>query len=320
MNPILLDLNSYGKYARRSFVADFIEVTAWRRLVRIAEVADLLADRDQRLPLEQFVDLESIEPQDGGAEDSEPARTDRGETQRRAQEDARLVFDIIQQRSRVLGSLYPYVVDASEVRRSIRTVGGYDVALSLTLRHAVHSDIDVANEFEDYVTACLTAQRWIVFPLGARIRSMKGAQARKFGRAIAMARKALSLPARGVGRVPRKVQDRGADLLARIPPADARTGCRTFIVQATVGSSESWYGKLLETHDSDWSEYIGDPLRPLVTLAIPYHAEREYLEMLVKNGNNRTVWDRLRLVAHNPPLSDPVFQRAREVLEVGAEW
>src|SRR5206468_4291130 len=158
----------YGTYAQRSVVADFVELYAWKRAVPLRNLADLLKDRSLRLPAERLVDLNAVEPLDDDLEPDalpEPVglggplpteRRERDTAQRDAAEDARAVFGLLQERANTLGAMYPYRINVDALERiNQATTTSYDVALTLTLRHAYREEGKVAAEFESYVEACL---------------------------------------------------------------------------------------------------------------------------------------------------------------------
>jgi hypothetical protein len=71
---------------------------------------------------------------------------------------------------------------------------------------------------------------------------------------------------------------------------------------------------------SDWAQIFGDPVPPSVTLAVPHHIELDQLGELVRNGLGGTVFDRLRLVAHDPEVTADDQKMVEQLLADGVEW
>ena len=106
----------------------------------------------------------------------------------------------------------------------------------------------------------------------------------------------------------------------RLAPADRRPGWWTFLMQATVGATKKWDEKLQVRRLRSWSDYLGDPLQPILVLTIPHHIEAWHLHDLVANGEGATVFDRLRLVTPSLTIVAHERRRAREIFEAGTEW
>jgi hypothetical protein len=328
MLAIAFNPDAYGAYARVSSAADFFELCALRAPIPRAKVTDYIRERNVRLYSRRLVMLDDVDDADEDDTDDPSDGTSTVPRDRhekiltRTNEHAAAVFSMLSERCRALGDLYPFSVNSDVLRRHSRrkSTTPYDVALSISLRQAYGGPGSPDQDFEGFVDSCLRAQHWYTFPFGAKVRTASGAGVRRFRSVLTRAREELVLPSKGAGEVPLYVQDRGADILARFPPVDSRPGCRTFVIQATVGGSESWQTKISETPLASWREYIGDPVQVMSMLAIPHHIENEHLLELVKNGNGATIWDRLRLVAHRPILSPRVLTAAKRFLDNGAEW
>jgi hypothetical protein len=324
VSAIELDVEAYGRYARLSAIADVAELRVWQRPLPVENLADYLHDRRIRPIEERLVPLESEVSEDAGVDegdDLEPRSVERAAGAAAAKEMAQQVFELLRERKEVLGDDYPFsIVGGTLARTKPKKVCAYDVALTLTVRHAYLGDSGVPAEFERYVARCLEAGHWVAFPIADRVRAVSGTGVSRFRKVIASARAELRWPRRGSGMVPLHTHDRGADILARWRPMDARPGCRTTLFQATVGSSETWATKLAEAPRGSWRQYIGDPLEISVVLAIPHHVQQAHLEELVVNGEGGTVLDRLRLVAHGAKLEASERAAALAVLRAGVDW
>lgn len=324
MARLILDTDAYGSRGQLSLLADFFELCCWstRRQLSKEDMADYIRDREIRIPLHQKVPLD-VEAEPEIPDETEPIDHMAGIDARRirAGQDSARVFALLNERKRYLGKAYPFNIDSSgRLLRRARVPVAYDVALSLALRHGCMRDIKAPNDFESFVARCLQAGRYRVFGLSAEVRSTSGAGAARFRTVFAKARTKLGLSGASLAQIPEHIHDGRGDVLARWEPVDDRPGCRTLLVQATVGKAETWERKAQEPQRRLWSSILGDPINPLVTLAVPHHVEFEHLKELVENADGATVLDRLRLVAHRPKLVEGERASVRALLAGGVEW
>ncbi len=324
---LTLEKDAYGTRGQLSLVADFIELRAWAENLTIHADAlrEYLRDKLFRIPRLGTVPLHD-DSDDGQLdelpEEAEP--TDHATANDRraafAKEDAQRVFQLLLERGKYLGGKYPYDVVNQALSRRCDTVVGYDVVHAIALRHGCLRDDQAAYDFEDFVERCLRAQRYQTFALAPAIRKAPGSGADRFRSIHKEFSALLSMRLDPQARVSPKIHDGGADVLARIGPADDRPGCRTLLVQATVGRAETWHQKLHQPKVSDWAQIFGDPVPPSVTLAVPHHIELDQLGELVRNGMGGTVFDRLRLVAHDPEVTADDQKMVEQLLADGVEW
>jgi len=328
MAKLTLNLDGYGSRGQLSLLADFFEFCCSVRKLEInhAVIADYLRDRGIRISLHAQVPLHGELTTEGSVELADDATpTDHASAEdgrrRRGNEDSTRVMGLLRERQHYLAKLYPFDIDANDrLTRRLKTTTAYDVALALALRHGCVGDRTVANEFEGFVERCLIANSYRVFPLGARIRAARSSGATRFREVFSDLADHLNVrPALDVA-VPSHIHDGGADVLARWGPRDDRPGCRTLLVQATVGKADTWRQKALEPPTSRWKSLLGDPVPPLVTLAVPHHVEREYLREIVDESHGATVFDRLRLVAHQPKITRAERSGVAAFRSSGVEW
>ena len=286
MRTISLEPDMYGQYARASLLADYVELLALKGgEVKQALVADFLADNDWNLQL--------IEEANGELRTTASL----AEKRDRAGENAGIVFEQIAERSDFLRTRYPFAIS----KHGISLVQGvkveessYVALLTLTIAHAfgVRPTNYVAAVFERTVATVLESRG---------LRSVCFAEIRRnttsFPDAVKQACDALGLRANPQA-TPRfaRAQDEGVDVLCHFnwDHAITRPGAWTFVGQATVGRSESWFGKIYDPRPTAWGPRIGSTLVPLPFLAVPHHVERRMLEKLTIDGN-ALVLDRLRL-------------------------
>ena len=326
-----LDVDGYGGRGMLTLIADYFEhvCAARRHDVGLDFVSDYLKNRKLRIPLYRRVRInESADPiqslESAHEELDDPSEetdhvTEEDQNCRQAAEDSRRVFGLLCERTQRLDRLYPFEAHRGRLRRRAKTVTAYDVVLSLSLRHACLRDKNVPDEFEAFAGRCLVASGHRVVRLGAASKAETGTRSVRFKAMYERAVRELSLRRNANASVPEHVFDEGTDLLARLPPMDQRAGCRTTLVQATVGKADSWDKKLVQPKVGNWIEILGDPIEPNVSLAIPHHVEDDQLAELVRNGHGGTVLDRLRLVAHKPTVKRSERKMVQGFWKAGVE-
>ena len=295
-----LEPDIYGRHARASLLADYVELLALKRKgheVKRPIVADFLADNDWNLEL---IDL----PADGRSDDGLATtlagrRDDAGSA-------ASIVFDQLMERHDVLMGRYPFEV--SERGVSLRSdfdyeLNSYVATLALTIAHAF--DVlplkQVAPLFERMVTAALRRRG---------LRSVCLAEIRRSGQSF---EDALTHACAEVGleAAPRAAptlthaHDEGVDVLCHLgwDGGRLRAGTWGFIGQATVGRSDTWPRKIKEPSPSSWARRIGTRVRPLPFLAVPHHVEQRTMVKLTDDAD-AVVLDRLRLVRFKEGVED----------------
>ncbi|MBI4952041.1 MAG: hypothetical protein HY908_08405 [Myxococcales bacterium] len=329
MAKLELVTDAYGSRGQLSLIGDFVELycTVSGRELGYKDVADHLHDCDMRIPRHQRVALEPDAADALGVEELVDAEVPRDHIaaqdarRQHANEDASRVFGLFLERARYLGDAYPFALEPRGLlHRICGDVVAYDVALSLALRHGCGRDQAAAIEFEGFVERCLRARHYRVFPLGERVRAAPSKGAKRFRVVYEALRRELDVRAGGDASISAHIHDGGVDVLARAEPVDDRPGCRTLLVQATVGKAETWHDKAHRVPGRAWCRILGDPIPPLVTLAVPHHVERDHLYELVDEGHGATVFDRLRLVAHGPRITKSERDSVRKLRGAGVEW
>lgn len=326
MAKLELNVDGYGWEGQLSLLADYVEFCAHVRAqpVRHKQIGDYLEER--RLEVRGFRRSEVAVGDADATPDAEDGShlSREGRRRQRALEDAARIGQLLAQRQHRLGIAYPFLVSTSgtsfEVRRRARRTTAYDVALAISLGHACAADASVPAQFEAFTADCFRARGYRTFAVGEHRRDQSGAGIDAFRAVHAKLVKALGLRVGASAELSPHVHDAGADVLARAEPVDDRAGCRTLLVQATVGKAETWHHKLHEVRTRTWADLLGDPIAPLVTLAIPHHIEDAHLRELVENGLGGTVADRLRLVAHGPTLGPAHKRLVERLVDGGVEW
>jgi hypothetical protein len=66
--------------------------------------------------------------------------------------------------------------------------------------------------------------------------------------------------------------------------------------------SDEWKRKISEPSPSMWKGLLGEPIEPIVFLAVPHHSERRHRHQVMLE-TNRVLLDRLSLAPHKAEVS-----------------
>lgn len=293
------DLDKYGSLARESLLADLLEVEAIQSIDRSSrsqfDLADFIRDSSLENKLISGWTHEIYRENDGESDDF--IENDQDLSLTRADEQAQRVFDVIRERKRILGDLYPFECE-EVVRRAWDTppIHGYAYLcfLELTVSHAFCCQrlISPTDQFENWCVESFgrlgykTAGMMSQLDAGTFVSRLKGA---------ADILETVNFEAEQV-ILRKRQQDAKADLLAIHPfESDDRPGRLIWVGQATCGSSDTWDTKSREVSVEKWKSISCDFLHPSVGLFIPHHAMEVHLASLSQDGSV-PVFDRLRLV------------------------
>lgn len=288
------EVDRYGKFARFTNIADILEmaarkgrrvnkskVEAWLKDLGVTAKRDLLLEEGQ-LSMTEAVDL---------------------------------VFDVLDERSSILGNLYPFSTSRGVLSCLRRAPCTYYDILGLTLAHAhriatKHAPTDL---FEKVVEAALEETGWKAAQVGEGRTTFRTTLA-KAGSAIGVA----TSPDAAVHS--RAANDEGADVIARLPMfRDERDTHFLVVGQATIEKSTGWEKKANEVKPRRWRKYLGSELEPVRFFAVPHHVESLSFAKVVE-GTECIVLDRLRLaqMLRSPPKGTRTIWNAvaREPVEV----
>ena len=308
-----LDPDIYGRYARASLLADYVELIALQgQPVRRSTVADYLLKTDDVWNLELIRSNESNpldEESRGSSEQDEKARA-----------NARTVFDQMDERHYILADRYPFEISGDIVSLGHgvdRESNPYVAVLALTVAHAfdVASACCPAALFERTVTSVLRARGLPSVGLAA-IRRGAGS----FEEALRAACECIGLKAApDAAPTLAKAHDEGVDVLCHVGwEQDLRPGTWGFIGQVTVGKSEGWRTKIKEPSPATWALLTGTRVPPMPFLAVPHHVERDMMAKLTVDGQ-AIVLDRLRLVRFKEGISAEEQEVIQAVLQEEVE-
>jgi hypothetical protein len=287
----------YGRYARFSAVADFMELCALSKNNQYVRVSDL----------ERALDKEGIKL-------SSPL----GPRAQDAQQSASIVFGLLQERSRILCDLYPFKADRQEgLIAHDESVGIYRLMLALSTAHAYSVDnCDARRMFEQVVPRSIQM-------LGLRSTTTGTSRRRSGGGFSAMLESACSdvgLEASVDGlTISEGAKDEKVDTLAHLDFGDGRCGKWTFIGQSTVAESGEWEEKASEPKTKLWRPLISETHEPSSFLAVPHHVELSHLRNLHERCD-AVVLDRLRLSRAGITLTQEEHDVVNAVAAYPVEW
>lgn len=309
MMNIFPNIEAYGTYARRSALADALEVQAFSSAslsISRAELADYIRDSNwTRLLGGQF-----------SLSDEEDAGL--GEEIDASNAAALNVFDVLRERKEILGDRYPFAVSGERIRRLDVEGSGraYCLFLAVTTLHAYHITtvgLDPRHYFEDLVTTSLARKGLVAGNLGRARRGSSGLAEAVYevGRHCGLS------PSPDSAIVRQRAQEEGVDVIAHLKWGDSRPLHWVFIVQATCGKSDTWYSKLHDASELMWKNLLGLRFLPRAVLAVPHHMQSDTASYLAEKGNGqKLVLDRLRLCEMDGDgidRADDVMNALREI-------
>lgn len=290
MSIIIPNVEVYGTYARRSALADLLEVHALRgRSASLPELADYIRDSEwTRLLGDQF----NLPEESSG---------DLGEEVDASEYAASRVFDLLRERWDILGDLYPYRLEEGRLHYngSPGLRHGYLLLLAVTISHAYGvspGSLNPREFFEDVVTACFSSKGLLAANLGKARRLSSN-----FEEAVSEVGRICSLrPSFGNAVTRRRAQEEGVDVVAHLSWIDSRPLHWVYIIQATCGKSDTWSRKLFEPSATMWGNIFGLQVLPRSVLAVPHHIPFDVIRYLTERANgDRFIMDRLRLCILN---------------------
>lgn len=311
-----LDPDIYGRYARASLLADYVELIALQgQPVRRSTVADYLLKTDDVWNLELIRSNESNpldEESRGSSEQDEKARA-----------NARTVFDQMDERHYILADRYPFEIsdDIVSLGHGVdRESNPYVAVLALTVAHAFQvasasRPAPLFELFERTVEGVLRARGLPTVGLAAVRRRV-----RPFEKALRVACERIGLKAApDAAPTLAMAHDEGVDVLCHLDwEQDLRPGTWGFIGQVTVGRSDSWRTKIKEPSPATWALLTGTRVPPMPFLAVPHHVERDMMAKLTLDGQ-AIVLDRLRLVGFKDGTSAEEQEVIQAVLQEEVE-
>lgn len=300
MSALSLSPDVYGRFARFSAVADFLELVVLKR---------------PRLTITE-PDLERRLETDGIRLETPLTTTPAGSTQA-----ASIVFDILLERARVLEGRYPFeVTKRNGLKARTHLIGTYRVLLALTTAHAyrIHRLADPKKLFEGLVERTLKR-------LGLRTATTGTSRPRRrsgggFPAVLAAACAEVGLESTVDDVIiSHAAQDMKVDTLAHLDLRDRRSGRWTFIGQVTIAESGEWEKKAAEPKPKLWQKLIADTHSPAPFLAIPHHVEPRHLESL-HGESEAIVLDRLRIALRGAPPTSRERALVTSVDDCRVEW
>jgi hypothetical protein len=322
----------YGKYARASNLADYLELLAIHgEELLISQLADLIKDQGWTAKMKELFAVPPPPPPtpeeeaEDDLDEGEDAAAPPGVGDEEGSPQARRVFDVLAERSDILGDLYPFDV-SNKVALKTGTAtedSPYIALLTLTLAHAhsvevqpdpAHPKVDPKQVLEAVVVGALSQLGLACVNVGEISRATNN-----FYATVMQAGTAIGLqPTPDAAISLKNANEEGVDALAHLARSDTRAGNWILIGQVTCAKSEEWKAKIAQPSGPDWESYLNVMVEPIGFLAVPHHVEANQLAKLVK-GANRMVLDRLRLARFHAGVSQPEKQIIQAVIGVGVE-
>lgn len=284
------NLHWYGTYARRSAIADYLELLALKgNGLSAADLADLIRD-NPGWTHDLGARIDELEPL------PEPRYADLGQEIDASLEAAADVIAVLSERVEVAGASYPFRIGPT----SALTYTGHDPTiepyvrlLALTVGHATRTKTTSPPHqvFEVVLLHALSATGGLSVGLGEIGRQQAGG----FKDTLTQACSAVGLeayPDRAQAKV--FANDEGVDVLTNLFDVDPRVGGLQLIGQATCAKSDDWDKKIQEPSPDQWRQWLGGLRSPVAYLAVPHHVEAGTRSWLMQK-RDRDVFDRLRL-------------------------
>jgi hypothetical protein len=316
-SAIQASIDAYGRYARASNLADYLELLALvDQTLNRKGVADLISDRTWIAKMDELFEVPGAVEARGDFE--EPDQSEGATDDEPGVPQANRVFDVLDERIDLLGDLYPFTInDELAVKDGIAArESPYVAVLALTLAHAHQVDVghDPTRLFEDLVARTLRERGLNAVNVGAVSR-----EAADFKDTIERSGVAVELqPTPDAAITLKNANEEGVDALAHLPWGDVRPGLWAFLGQATCGKSDSWSAKIEQPKPQMWKEVLNLGILPLAFLAVPHHVESHHLSKLVRDSSKLVV-DRIRLVRHRDAVTADEADVVDKILETGAE-
>ena len=308
MTIVSANPDAYGRHARASALADFVELLAIHSVsITRARLVDFIVDNGWTLtPHENYVGV---------------AEADDDDDSTYTEDTATRIFRLLNERAAGLGDWYPFSIDeAGRVTRraTAQSSDSYLLLLAITVAHAhnLPTTKPPTDLFPDVVCRTYTARGWSAFNFGAT--SGRGLS---FDEALDELGAALRLNV-DADAAPRSMsaQDAGADCVAHYPWFELRIGRWLTITQVTCASSNEWRTKLFDATPLPWQSRLNEGVSPRVVLAVPHHVEPSHLAFLLSEANSQVyILDRLSLTKYLPPPIDAEKQLLEALTEVEVE-
>lgn len=288
----------YGSLARRSAVADFLELAALEGATFSEEgLADMIRDSgwSNALGLRVTVPGSASTEEAFEASDTDESGIALGIDNDVSRLRAGDVLDVVRERKASGGAFYPFSLEPSGRLHYVGTdphLDPYIRLLALTIAHATRMKFSPPPHeiFEDVVVNALTKSGFATVGIGAQSRN-GGTFAEILGSSCGTVGLSAD-PTAASHRV--FANDEGADILSNVWSIDPRPGGLQLVGQVTCARSDDWHKKINEPKKLQWRDWLGKMRSPETYLAVPHHVE-DRMRVYLMSTEDRDVFDRMRL-------------------------
>lgn len=267
------EVDSYGSLARRSALADALEIqAAIGHQVTVEALADRIRDTNWTKDLgDRLVYGDQV-----GVPTSELAEQelDFATEQDAARQSAEAVFDVLRLRQDLLDERYPFRLQGPRLTLTGGQDGEYFLLLCVTLAHAYKLELEhsVTDVFEQHVEKRLRRAGIATALIGTARAADASASGARFETVVQAACDSLSLAVSLENDVySRWANDERTDTISNLFPHDPRIGGVQLIGQVTCGGSDSWQRKATSPTPAQWRKWLGTYTEPNSFLAVPHH-------------------------------------------------
>ncbi|WP_419848552.1 hypothetical protein [Candidatus Poriferisocius sp.] len=304
MKTISFDIEWYGRDNRRSAICDYLELMAIQGdQITAVDLQDTIRDANWIGKLNERI-VTSYELASG--RDTHPGEDDNSDLSQ-SLDDAEVASDniltILQERSQILGNVYPFkiLVDESRLVTFDDNLGRHRIYLALlciTVSHTLYHDSNMdiqfphlpSDVFEETLATTLNRRGILTSNLGLTSRGSG------FASALRKSCDEIGIKADPYGAPFRKhANDEGCDTVSNLWPHDTRVGGTFLAGQATCAKSHEWKDKLKDVPVGSVRDWLRRRMNPFCFLSVPHHVQLDTLDFLIGKHNNVDVLDRLRL-------------------------
>ncbi|GAA4759089.1 hypothetical protein [Actinomycetospora chibensis] len=235
-------------------------------------------------------------------------------------------FEVLEERSRIVGPGYPFTVASDRLTRrpdDWKGAPAYSFMLALNARVVYGLDVEFNNAARTFERLVVPAMASFVAGEAERIgwprdpEKVEKAFGKNLRRIVGIIGERLNLAPE---RIPARIKDNGVDVIAWRTFKDKRRGQLTVLAQCAIGNEWRDKGVVLEK----WAPYVHFAVRPITVATFPFvpdaMSEMDEQEFEYLSASVGLWFDRLRLAAHlnddelESSLKDEIVSYVEQVL------